>query len=75
MLGSKGVASDLTVVSMGQTSKDFDVLIIPDIDSDNQTLPNYTGGSDNWRLSFNIMVFGLGSDHMCVNMSPLIAPM
>ena len=47
MLGSKGVASDLTVVSMGQTSKDFDVLIIFDIDSDNQTLPNYTGGSDN----------------------------
>ena len=56
------MASELTVIWMGQTSKPVDTLIIPIIYIYNQPGPNKIGSDNIWGLTDNVMENNLGSD-------------
>ena len=57
-LVGKGMSSEVLVVWLGQTSKSVDMLIIPDVASNDQPMTKIIRGSNNWKLSLNSMGIG-----------------
>ena len=52
-LESEGMASEVPVVCLGQTSKTDSIIIIPSINSNNQPVPQPTGGAHNRKFFIN----------------------
>ena len=72
---SKGMEIEVPVVHLGQTSKNADKHILPDVADTNQPVPRSSGGSDNWKFALNDVGFGLISGQMCDEEFTNIAPM
>ena len=58
-VGRKGLPSEVQVVCMGQNSKPAHTIIIPDVDVNNQPVPQTTVGANTNNLSLNGVVIGL----------------
>ena len=64
-LGTKGTTSEVMLIWLDQASKYFNMMIIPDVASDNQPVTQPTGGANNQRFSLNEEMIDLESDQMC----------
>ena len=73
--GSEGLAIELSLVQLGQTSKTVDVIIIHVVDINNQPMPDPMGGANNQKLSGDRMGIGLESDGVCYKVWLLVLPM
>ena len=60
--GREGLASEVLVVRLGQTSKPVDMLILPSVATNNQLGPQPTEGADNRKFSLIRVGLGLESD-------------
>ena len=65
---------EVPFVRMVQTSKHFDMIIIPFIASDNQPVHQPTEGANNFKFSLNEVGTGLVSGQVCSKAFPWIAP-
>ena len=58
-LGIKALLSKVPVDWLDQTSKTADPLIIPDVSTNNLSVPHLTGGNNNWKFDINHLGLGL----------------
>ena len=66
-VGSKGLTSEVQVGWMGQTSNPVDTLTLPDIDYNNQYVPDTMIGVNNQNFSVNGVYFILYINQVCTN--------
>ena len=70
-LGMKRMASELTVIWMGQTSKPVDMIILPSVAVDDQPVPDTRIVVNNQNQYVDGVELGLELDLMCYIIMPL----